>query len=349
MNPSQNPILLNGLDFIEYASPEPKKLKSLFQNLGFVETALHKDKEVYLFQLGDCNFVINNQKDSFAQDFSKNHNGPTVCSLGFRVNNSANQSLEWACSQGAKKVEKDNSSHSFPAIYGVGDSLIYFVEDHLNGGHWKNSFKFHTKPPENPKMLSIDHLTNNVPVGEMQKWCDFYQSIFGFSERRFFDIKGLKTGLISKVMRSPCDTITIPINEPSNDESGKASQIQEYLEEYNGAGIQHIALETKNIISTIKNLRENNLEFLDVPNTYYDNLKKRVQLIKEDIKSLQENQILADGDDQGYLLQIFTKNVIGPIFYEIIQRHNHEGFGEGNFQALFDAIERDQIKRGYIK
>ena len=349
MNRSQHPILLNGVGFIEYASPEPEKLKSLFQNLGFIETASHKNKEVSLFQSGDCNFVINNQKDSFAQNFSKNHRGPSVCSVGFRVNSSASKSLEWACNQGAKKVEEDSYSHGFPAIYGVGDSLIYFMEESSGEDHWKNSFKFHTKPPENPKLLSIDHLTNNVPVGEMQKWCDFYQNIFGFSERRFFDIKGLKTGLISKVMRSPCDTITIPINEPSNNELGKASQIQEYLEEYNGAGIQHIALETREIISTIENLKLNNLQFLDVPDAYYEDLKERVPLIKEDIKFLKKNRILADGDDKGYLLQIFTKNIIGPIFYEIIQRQNHEGFGEGNFQALFNAIEKDQIARGYIK
>ncbi|MGI9549282.1 MAG: 4-hydroxyphenylpyruvate dioxygenase [Bdellovibrionales bacterium] len=344
-----SPILLKGLDFIEYASSEPENLQTLFKNLTFVETARHKDKEVSLFQSGDCHFVINNQKDSFAQNFSKKHQGPSVCSLGFRVNGSAQKALDWAVSQGAQKVEKDSHSHSFPAIYGVGNSLIYFVDDFSNGGHWKKSFQFHQDAPSQPIFLSIDHLTNNVPCGEMQKWCDFYQSIFGFTQRRFFDIKGLKTGLISKVMKSPCDTITIPINEPSNDEAGKNSQIQEYLDEYNGSGIQHIALETHKIISAIELLRKNDLHFLDVPNTYYDMLKQRGFTIKENVESLKKNRILVDGDEHGYLLQIFTKNVIGPIFYEVIQRHQHDGFGEGNFQALFDSIERDQIERGYIK
>ena len=182
----------------------------------------------------------------------------------------------------------------------------------------------------------------------MEHWCEFYSKLFGFTERRYFDIKGKKTGLVSKVMKSPCDSISIPINEPSNDESGKKSQIQEYIEEYNGAGIQHIALSTNSIVSTIEHLKNRKLEFLDVPATYYEALKDRLPIIKEDIKDLENNQILADGDDKVYLLQIFTKNVIGPIFFEVIERHGHDGFGEGNFQALFDAIERDQIKRGYL-
>lgn len=340
-------IRLNGVHFIEYVSPQPEKLKSLFKQLGFVEVGKHKSKNVLLYQLGACRFVINEQQNSFAESFSKNHNGPSVCALGFAVDDSAQDALDWLVSQGAQKVEKDSNSHSFPAIYGVGNSLIYLVENDKN--FWEENFDLHHQPPQNPQLLSIDHLTNNVEVGKMGYWCEFYQTLFGFTERRFFDIKGVKTGLVSKVMQSPCNTITIPINEPAKDEAGKQSQIQEYLEEYNGAGIQHIALDTKDIVSTIETLRNNQMQFLDVPDTYYDTLKQRVPLLKEDLQSLQKNRILADGDDQGYLLQIFTKNVIGPIFYEVIQRHNHHGFGEGNFQALFDAIERDQIQRGYLK
>jgi len=349
MMSSQHPILLNGIDFLEYVSPEPTKLKNLFAQLGFAETASHKTKDISLFQLGDCNFVLNNQKDSFASAFMKERNSPCVSSMGFRVDIPAENTLEIVKSLGAKSVEKDSLSHSFPAIYGVGDSLIYFVEDYKKGNnHWSKNFNFHSEIPVNPNLLFIDHLTHNVPVGKMKYWCEFYSTLFGFTERRHFDIKGLKTGLTSKVMQSPCNSINIPINEPTDDETGKKSQIQEYLDEYNGAGIQHIALQTKNMISAIENLRANHLQFLDVPATYYDHLKERVPLIKEDIKSLQKNRILADGDEQGYLLQIFTTNVIGPVFYEIIQRENHQGFGEGNFQALFDAIERDQIKRGYL-
>ena len=342
-------IPLNGIDFIEYASFEPNNLQNLFEKMGFIQVAKHLDKDVTLYQQGDCQFVINKQKASFAENFMKSRNGPCVCSIGFRVNIPAQKALEIVCSLGAKAVEKDSLSHSFPAIYGVGDSLIYFVEDYHEGdNHWTKKFSFQNKAPSSPKLLLIDHLTNNVPVGKMNHWCEFYSKLFGFTERRFFDIKGLKTGLISKVMKSPCDSISIPINEPSDNESGKKSQIQEYLEEYKGAGIQHIALSSQDIISTIEILKRKGIEFLDIPISYYEVLKERLPIIKEDIKDLQTNQILADGDSQAYLLQIFTKNIIGPIFFEIIERHNHDGFGEGNFQALFDAIERDQMKRGYL-
>lgn len=345
---TQSPIRLNGLDFIEYVSPEPAKLKQLFEKLGFVEIAKHKNKEIFLFQLGDCHFVINNEPDTFAQKFSKNHSGPAVCSIGFRVDSLIPEALEWAKKQEVETLLKDSKSHSFDAIYGVGGSLIYFVDDYKDDHHWKRSFDFYNQQVADPAFLLVDHLTNNVQMGAMKQWCDFYEKMFGFTERRFFDIRGAKTGLNSKVMRSPCDTITIPINEPSPDEAGKKSQIQEYIDVYNGAGIQHIALKTENIISAVEQLKSNGLSFLEVPDTYYDSLKKRVPIIEEDIKDLKKNRILVDGNNETYLLQIFTQNVIGPIFYEIIQRKGHDGFGEGNFQALFDAIERDQIQRGYL-
>ena len=342
-------VPLNGLDFIEYASPEPAKLQDLFETMGFIPVAKHSNKDVILYKQGDCQFVINKQKDSFASAFMQDRKGPCVCSIGFRVNIPATKALENVCSLGAKPVEKDSLSHSFPAIYGVGGSLIYFVDDFREGdNHWTKTFSFHDKAPFSPRLLLIDHLTHNVPVGKMDHWCEFYSTLFHFTERRYFNIKGLKTGLISKVMKSPCDSISIPINEPSSDEGGKKSQIQEYLDEYNGAGIQHIALLTKEMIPTIENLRQKGIEFLDIPSSYYEVLKMRLPIIKEDVKDLENNQILADGDSIAYLLQIFTENVIGPIFFEVIERHGHEGFGEGNFQALFDAIERDQIKRGYL-
>ena len=355
-------IALNGIDFIEYASPEPESLKRLFALMGFAKTAVHREKPVHLFQQGECRFAVNEQRGGFAEDFSKSHGGPSVCSLGFRVDVPAKKALEMALARGAKAAESDPASHSFPAIYGVGGSLIYFVDDYREGAnHWTKKFRFfgdsakESPAAEAPReqaggagLLSIDHLTNNVETGKLQHWRDFYNEVFGFTERRYFDIQGAKTGLISKVMRSPCDTITIPINEPSPDERGKKSQIQEYLEEYKGAGIQHIALKTSGIIPSVEKLRGAGIQFLDVPGAYYEALKSRVPLIRENLDDLRRNRILADGDSEGYLLQIFTKNVIGPVFFEIIQRHNHHGFGEGNFQALFDAIERDQIKRGYL-
>ena len=338
---------LNGIDFIEYASPEPEKLEEIFQKLGFVKRAQHNKKKVLLYRLADINFVINKEENCFSADFMKERQSPCVSSIAFRVDMPADKALELLQSRGAKVVEKD-FSHSFPAIYGVGGSLIYLVEDYKNSAHWKQNFSFLNNPPENPRMLLIDHLTNNVPTGTMNEWCEFYSELFGFTERRFFDIKGLKTGLLSKVMKSPCDTVSIPINEPSPDELGKKSQIQEYLEEYHGAGIQHIALLTENIVKAVEEVKHRGIEFLDTPLTYYEPLKKRLPQIQEDIVDLKSNLILADGDEKDYLLQIFTKNMIGPIFFELIERKGHEGFGEGNFQALFDAIERDQIKRGYL-
>ena len=344
-----NSIPLNGIDFIEYASPHPEKLGQLFEQLGFVKTAKHNKKQVLLYQQGDCQFVINCETESFAGDFMKKRKGPCVSSIGFRVKIPAQKALEKALALGAKPVEKDPLSHSFPAIYGVGDSLIYFVEDdHKQSNHWLKNFSFQNKASNKPQLLLIDHLTNNVPTGAMDHWCEFYSRIFNFTERRFFDIKGLKTGLISKVMKSPCNTISIPINEPSDDKRGEKSQIQEYLDEYKGPGIQHIALLTRSIVPTIQGLKQKGLEFLDIPSSYYDVLKDRLPVVKESVEDLKACQILADGDETTYLLQIFTKNVIGPIFFEVIERHGHDGFGEGNFQALFDAIERDQIQRGYL-
>ena len=360
MYSKENPAGLKGIDFIEYSSPEPEKLKRLWKSMGFAHKGRHKKKQVDLFTQGYTHFILNEAKDTFAENFSHQH-GPSVCALAFRVH-SADKAFKLACAKGARAVPLDKQSHSFPAIYGVGESIIYFIEE--DASHFEKEFDiFHPLKEEGKEetakenrqsvassvgLLSVDHLTHNVPTGDMQKWCDFYQEIFNFTERRYFDIQGSKTGLVSKVMRSPCNTITIPINEPAPGEKGKKSQIQEFLEEYKGSGVQHIALTTKNIVDSVKKLRSAGIDFLDVPDTYYQALSKRVPQIKEDLSDLQANKILADGDEKGYLLQIFTKNVIGPVFYEVITRCNHDGFGEGNFQALFDAIERDQAQRGYF-
>ena len=337
-------IAVHGIDFIEYSSLQPEQLKKLFLNLGFKQTGTHKTKSISLFQQGYCRFILNEQKDSFANEFATLH-GPSVCSLGFKVKD-AKQAFERACSQGARAVEKDNLSHSFPAIYGVGNSIIYFIDQYRKKeSHFKNDFDWSPLDPKDSNFINIDHLTHNVPKGEMDVWCDFYKNIFGFIQTRYFDIKGKKTGLLSKVMQDKNGSIIIPINEPAQ---GEKSQIQEFLDEYKGSGIQHIAFITKDIISSVKTLRNEGLKFLEVPDAYYENLKERTPLVTEDIEELKDLRILSDGDDKGYLLQIFTQNVIGPIFYEVIQRKNHQGFGEGNFQALFDAIEREQVKRGYL-
>ena len=368
-------IPLNGLDFIEFAGPEPKALHRLFEKMGFCLSARCKTKDISLYRQGDCLFVLNAEKNSFSADFSKARGGACVPSMGWRVGIPAQKAFDLAIARGAKAAKKDSLSYSFPAVCGVGGSLIYFVDTPQKEDIKRPAFEGFSAPkgleqawkktnslsafakskeealqahPPSTKLLNIDHLTHNVPVGGMDHWCEFYSRVFGFTERRYFDIQGLKTGLVSKVMRSPCSSITIPINEPSDNEKGKKSQIQEYLEEYNGAGIQHIALSTKDIISSVSTLREKGIAFLETPDSYYEVLKARLPVIKEDIRALQKQKILADGDKKGYLLQIFTQNVIGPVFFEIIERHGHDGFGEGNFQALFDAIERDQMKRGYL-
>ncbi len=341
----ENPVGIEGMAFLEYTSPKPEALEKLFKRLGFTRTAKHKSQKIAYWEQNEIVFFINEQPGSFAEKFHKSH-GPSICSMGWKVRD-AKKAFEVAVSRGARPYEgKDNQigEKPFPAVYGIGDSLIYFVDDRFN---LRAGFAPTNEAPNPQKgLIKIDHLTNNVPVGEMQKWCDFYAKIFNFQEVRYFDIKGLKTGLISKVMVSPGYKVMIPINEPAD----KKSQIQEYLEEYHGSGIQHVAFLVSNAIHTVRELNEEEVDFLDSPpETYYEALPKRLPLLWEQPKVLQDLSLLADGDEAGYLLQIFTKNMIGPIFFEIIQRENHWGFGDGNFQALFDAIERDQVKRGYLK
>jgi 4-hydroxyphenylpyruvate dioxygenase len=342
----ENPLNLDGIEFIEFASPKPEDLEKLFYKWGFQKIGQHKRKAVTLYRQNQINFVINNDPGSFALKFAKSH-GPSISATGFRVKN-AQKAFEIAVARGAKPIEikADQTSHSFPAVYGIGDSAIYFIDRYKDRVHYDDDFRYlqSERQPKGRNFLLIDHLTNNVPTGEMGKWCEFYREIFGFREVREFNIKGETTGLVSKVMRSPCNKITIPINEPTD----KKSQVQEYLSEYNGSGIQHLAFATTDIVANVEQLRQEGIEFLDTPDTYYDLLGERLPNITENISILRNLKILADGDKEGYLLQIFTTNMIGPIFFEIIQRKNHDGFGNGNFQALFEAIERDQRKRGVL-
>ena len=337
----ENPVGIEGMAFLEYASPKPEALKDLFRRMGFTRTAKHKTTKVDYFEQNECVFLVNEEPGSFAEKFQKLH-GPSACAMGWKVKN-AQKAYEIAVSRGARPFEGDGSV-PFPAVYGIGDSLIYFVDNRF---YLRNQFKAtHEAPVPQKGLLKIDHLTNNVPQGEMDKWCDFYAKIFNFKNVRYFDIKGLKTGLISKVMVSPGYKVLIPINESSD----AKSQINEYLEEYKGSGIQHVAFLVSNAIAATEELVKEKIGFLDAPpDTYYEVLKKRLPLLWEETGKLQSLSLLADGDEAGYLVQIFTKNMIGPIFFEIIQRENHWGFGNGNFQALFDAIERDQMKRGYLK
>ncbi|MCB0407016.1 MAG: 4-hydroxyphenylpyruvate dioxygenase [Bdellovibrionales bacterium] len=341
----ENVAGLDGIEFVEFASQEPKKLEELFYQYGFAKIGKHKTKNVTLYRQGEVNFIINEEPNTFASRFCKEH-GPSICAMGFRVKDAAH-AMKYTLSKGARSIENQNDpqSHSFSGIYGIGNSAIYFIDRYQNLENYKEDFEFSAPTDQvGLKMQVVDHLTNNVPVGEMQKWCDFYSNLFNFKEVRYFDIKGEQTGLVSKVMKSPCGKIIIPINEPTD----KKSQIQEYLDEYHGSGVQHLALLTPDIEFSVEKFREKGIQFLDVPDTYYEMIPERLPNIDENLESLKKLKILADGDNKGYLLQIFTQNQIGPIFFEIIQRKGHDGFGEGNFQALFDAIERDQKRRGYL-
>ena len=343
---SYNPVGLDGMEFIEYAGPNTDLFKKLFEKLGMKPIAKHKTKNITLFRQNKINFLLNEESGSFAENFQKTH-GPSICSTGFRVLK-ADQAFETAIKRGAKPFSDDSlKSLNCPAIYGIGDSLIYFVDRYgENNNIYDDEFEYTTenKNPQGHGFLLIDHLTNNVPKGELDLWAKFYEDIFNFKEFRFFDIKGSATGLLSRAMRSPCGGITIPINEPTEQQS----QIQEYIDEYKGSGVQHIALLTQDICASVKNIKDAGIQTLDVPDTYYEVLGDRVPNITENMDTIKNLRILADGDDKGYLLQIFSQNVIGPIFYEFIQRKNHSGFGEGNFQALFEAIERDQKRRGVL-
>jgi len=339
-----NPLGLVGIEFVEFCSNDTDYLHDLFLEFGFSLLAKHTSKEIFYYKQNDIHFLLNKEKENFADSFQKAH-GPSICSMGWRMKDSK-LALEQAIERGAKSGEGDYES--LKSISGIGDSLIYFVDNFEDESRYeKLGFKTLENPIISPNkgFIAIDHLTNNVNNGEMEKWANFYKEIFGFTEVRYFDIKGAKTGLISYALQAPNRSFCIPINEGTD----KKSQINEYLEEYNGPGVQHLAFITHDIVKSLETLKSTKIETLDIDDQYYEEVFDRVPGVTEDPKVLQEHQILVDGDKLGYLLQIFTRNIIGPIFIEIIQRKNHFSFGEGNFGALFRSIERDQEKRGYLK
>lgn len=345
-----NEIGLNGIEFVEFTSPNPDALHRLFLEFGFSRTQRHEKMSADLYVQNDIHFVINsNNTHSFAHEFSKLH-GPSVCSMGWRVKNAAH-ALAVALKRGANICEKGDwvttTGKRIPAIYGIGESLIYFIEEE-QVPHLYDTLGFQNlaKPDlvPNKGFMAIDHLTNNVYKGTMEKWSNFYKNIFGFTEVRYFDIRGVKTGLTSFALRSPCGKFCIPINEA--DEA--KSQINEYLDEYKGPGVQHLAFLTNDILKSLDGLQGTSIQTLDIDDDYYSSIYDRVPQVSEDREKIRKYNVLIDGDEEGYLLQLFTKNLIGPIFIEIIQRKNHLSFGEGNFGALFRSIERDQMKRGVL-
>jgi len=345
-----NPMGTDGFEFVEYTAPDPEALGRLFESMGFVKVARHRSKDVSLFRQGDVNFIVNAEPESFAQGFARVH-GPSVCAIAFRVKNAA-FAYKRALSLGAWGVESKIGPMelNIPAIKGIGDSLIYLVDRYgPRGNIYDVDFEVLPGVDPNPKgvgLTYIDHLTHNVHRGRMAEWAEYYERLFNFREIRYFDIEGKLTGLKSKAMTSPCGKIRIPINESSDDRS----QIQEYLDQYHGEGIQHIALHTRDIYATVDRLREKGVELLDTPDTYYELLNARLPDHGEPVEELKKRKILLDGaPGGGLLLQIFTKTMIGPIFFEIIQRKGDEGFGEGNFKALFESMELDQVRRGVLK
>ena len=345
-----NPMATEGFEFVEYTAPEPGQLATLFKSLGFVAAARHRSKDVTLYRQGNVNFIVNAEPDSFAQAFARVH-GPSACAMAFRVRDAAS-AYERALSLGARAYQGPVGPMelNIPAIRGIGDSLIYLVDRYGENSIYDVDFVTTEEGKADTSGFGlgyVDHLTHNVNRGRMDDWAEFYERLFNFREVRYFDIEGKLTGLKSRAMTSPCGQIRIPINESADDKS----QIEEFLHAYHGEGIQHIALGTDDIFGAVERLREADVKFMSVPDTYYDMVDERLPGHGEDLARIQALSLLIDGapeKNEGLLLQIFTETVIGPIFFEIIQRKGNEGFGEGNFRALFESIERDQVERGVL-
>jgi len=361
--PWDNPMGTAGFEFIEYAAPDPAAMAAVFERMGFKAIARHRHKDVTLYRQGHINFILNAEPDSFAQRFARQH-GPSICAIAFRVQD-AKAALARAVGLGAWRYAQSAGPGelNIPAIKGIGDSLIYLVDrwrgkNGAQPGEIGNigfyDVDFEPLPgivaadlePAGHGLLSIDHLTHNVHRGRMEEWSEFYERLFNFREVRFFDFEGQVTGIRSKAMTSPCGLIRIPINEEGNEQKG---QVQEYLDRYRGEGIQHIALAAADLPATVDALRAAGIVLLGTPDTYYELVDKRIPGHRENVAELQRRRILVDGTPDEILLQIFSENQLGPIFFEFIQRKGDQGFGEGNFKALFESIELDQMRRGVLE
>jgi 4-hydroxyphenylpyruvate dioxygenase len=351
-----NPAGTDGFEFVEFAHPEPARLHALFQQMGFTAVAKHRRLKSTLYRQGDVNYLVTESPGTHAARFSEAH-GPCVPAMAFRVVNAAH-AFQHAIAHGAVPANPAHGELTLdvPAIQGIGGSLIYFIDQYGDSATaYDADFEWlgaRGARPEGAGLYFIDHLTHNVQRGRMQVWYEFYQRIFNFRQIRFFDIEGRHTGLTSRALTSPDGRIRIPLNESSDDQS----QIEEYLHAYNGEGIQHIACGCNDVLTTVAGLRRSGLAFMPAPpDTYYDRTDDRLPGHGEDLSKLKALGILIDGevvagsDHIGTLLQIFSANVIGPVFFEFIQRKGNDGFGEGNFRALFESIEEDQIRRGVLK
>ncbi len=351
---AENPAGTDGFEFVEFAHPEPEKLGELFTMMGYRPVARHRSKAITVWRQGDVNYIVNAEPGSFADRFIDAH-GPCAPSMAWRVVD-AQHAFDHAVAKGATPYEGDDKVMDVPAIVGIGGSLLYFVDTYgAKGSAYDAEFEWIGERDPRPQGVGfyyLDHLTHNVFRGNMDTWWDFYREKFGFKQIHFFDIEGKMTGLVSRAITSPCGKIRIPLNESTDDKS----QIEEYLRKYKGEGIQHIAVGTDEIYDATDRLAANGLRFMPgPPDTYYQKSHERVIGHEEPIERMARHGILIDGEgvvDGGMtkiLLQIFSKTVIGPIFFEFIQRKGDEGFGEGNFRALFESIEEDQIRRGVLK
>ena len=349
----RNPAGTDGFEFVEFAHPQPWELATLFQRMGYTPVARHKTKNITIYRQGDINYVLNAEPESFAGRFVAEH-GPCAPSMAWRVVD-ARHAFERAVSLGAEPYAGADKTLQVPAIRGIGGSLLYFVDRYgAKGSVYDAEFEWigaRDPKPEGVGFYYLDHLTHNVKRGNMDTWFKFYSRLFNFRQIRFFDIEGKHTGLFSRALTSPCGRIRIPINESVDEKS----QIEEYLRDYKGEGIQHIAVGTDAIYDATDALAANGLQFMPgPPDVYYEQSFRRVCGHSEPIERMKQHGILIDGEGvlQGgttkILLQVFSKTVIGPIFFEFIQRKGDEGFGEGNFKALFESIEADQIRRGVL-
>ncbi|QIL21554.1 4-hydroxyphenylpyruvate dioxygenase [Thermomonas sp. HDW16] len=347
----ENPMGIDGFEFVEFAAPagQGEAMHAYLRSMGFSATKRHKSRAITLYRQGGVNFLLNEEPDSFAADFAGAH-GPSASGFAIRFHKPVGEVLETVIGNGGEAIahKADSRAIDAPVVKGIGDCMLYLVD--ANAGDLYADYVAIEGAQQEPTgfgLTFIDHLTHNLYFGNMQKWSDYYEKLFNFREIRYFDIKGAKTGLVSKAMTAPDGIVRIPLNESSDPKS----QINEYLDAYHGEGIQHIALFTDDIYSTVEAMREQGVAFLDTPDTYFDVIDMRVPNHGEDVPRLARNKILIDADPETHqrkLLQIFTQNAFGPIFFEIIQRKGNEGFGEGNFQALFESIERDQMKRGVL-
>ncbi len=344
----ENPLGTRGFAFVEFTSANPDELALLFENMGFTPIAKHKTSDVIRYKQGDADFLLNRETVGQAGAFANLHKGGANA-MGFLVDD-ATSAYKDALARGAKAADAGAWTQGLPAIQGIGGSLIYLMSVAERDAFFAEEFTPITGADEARNDLGftyIDHLTHNVHRGQMEVWGKFYEDVFGFRQIRYFDIEGKLTGLISKAMTSPDGNIRIPLNESRDD----VSQIEEFLHEFNGEGIQHIAIASDEIYESVDGLLANGMELQDTPDSYFDLVDERLPGHGENVDELRKRRILIDGaptEGQGLLLQIFSKTVIGPVFFEFIQRKGNEGFGEGNFQALFDSIELDQVRRGVI-